>query len=159
MTANSNLLKLKYPKLHQIADAAQKLMKIPKSFEQLKNRTVGAISRIWKGLKSANFSLPSFQFGNLSLPSFQFGNFSLPSFKFGNFSLPSLKFKSGNSSLGFPSLNFSGLGDLFDRDQSGNGTGLKNFLSGAKEQLLTKLKTLLRKSKSASPGDEILFAV
>ena len=149
MTANSNLLKLKYPKLLQIADAAQKLMKIPKSFEQLKNRSVGAISRIWKGVKSANFSLPSFQFGN----------FSLPSFKFGNFSLPSLNFKSGNSSLGFPSLNFSSLGDLFDRDQSGNGTGLKDFLSGAKEQLLTKLKTLLRKSKSGSPGVEILFAV
>ena len=135
--ANSNLLKLKYLNLQQIIDAAQKLMKIPISFEQLKSRTVGAISRIWKGLKSANFSLPSFQLGN----------FFLPSFKFGNFLLPSLK------------LNFSGLRDLFGHAQSANGTGLKDFLSGAKEQLLTKLKTLLRKSKSGSPCVEILFAV
>ena len=139
MAAKSKLLQFKYPDLHQIINAAQKLVNIPKSLEQLRNRTVGALSRIWKRLKSAKFSFPSFQFGNSSL----------------DLSLPSLNLLPGNSSL-----DFSHLGDLFDDlQQSVNGTRIKEFVSGAKEQLLSKLKTLLRTSKCDSEGVKFLFAV
>ncbi|KAK7498950.1 hypothetical protein BaRGS_00009759 [Batillaria attramentaria] len=141
MAADSNILKQKLPKLRDIADAARKAMKIPKSLAKLKNLTVGSLGRIWKGIRTGQFSFPAFQSGNFSFPLFKFGNFSLPSLNFNG--LRKLIDNVGNFSL--PSVNFNGLRDLFDNSgQSSNWTGLGEFLASGKERLLSLLKTTLR---------------
>ena len=152
LAALKNSLQFKLPNLRKLSLDLKNRLKIPRSLLDLKSLSTGALSRLWKKLKDAEFSLPSFKFPNGTFK----GDLSLPSLDFGDISLPS---------LGFPS--FGNFGDLFrglkgllsfknrtsEEGTSGsffNMTRLLDRLANGKDKLLAKLKQKIHESKSCS---------